>query len=391
MKKIVVWLILSISVMGMLAGCSKKNNDDILDNNLISPTPEVTDDEDVQEDNEDNNLVDGVDLEDFVPLENPVVKEEYDYKDYIKLGQYKGIEVKVDKLDVTEEDIDVIIQMDLLDNGSTPVEVTDRDVRLGDVVNIDFIGYHKGEPFEGGAAEGFELTVGSKVFISGFEEQLVGAQIGNEIDVNVVFPTNYNNTDLAGEPAVFKVKVNGIKNFELTEDFVKETMGFETEAEYRDSIRQELVLEYADRMIRQKENEVYTAVINGSEITMPENLLEYYEEDIKTMYTNEAAIYGMDLETILSIYGSSMEEFEQDAKAYAKNMVIRELIIKAISNAEGIEITEDEFQTTVAQYAAQYGYESNEEFLEQADTEMLRQDLLFYKIIEFLVAEAVEI
>ncbi|NLK99366.1 MAG: trigger factor [Clostridiales bacterium] len=391
MKKIVVWLILSISVMGMLAGCSKKNNDDNLDNNLISPTPEVTDDEDVQEDNEDNNLVDGVDLEDFVPLENPVVKEEYDYKDYIKLGQYKGIEVKVDKLDVTEEDIDVIIQMDLLDNGSTPVEVTDRDVRLGDVVNIDFIGYHKGEPFEGGAAEGFELTVGSKVFISGFEEQLVGAQIGNEIDVNVVFPTNYNNTDLAGEPAVFKVKVNGIKNFELTEDFVKETMGFETEAEYRDSIRQELVLEYADRMIRQKENEVYTAVINGSEITMPENLLEYYEEDIKTMYTNEAAIYGMDLETILSIYGSSMEEFEQDAKAYAKNMVIRELIIKAISNAEGIEITEDEFQTTVAQYAAQYGYESNEEFLEQADTEMLRQDLLFYKIIEFLVAEAVEI
>lgn len=391
MKKIVVWLILSISVMGMLAGCSKKNNDDNLDNNLISPTPEVTDDEDVQEDNEDNNLVDGVDLEDFVPLENPVVKEEYDYKDYIKLGQYKGIEVKVDNLDVTEEDIDVIIQMDLLDNGSTPVEVTDRDVRLGDVVNIDFIGYHKGEPFEGGAAEGFELTVGSKVFISGFEEQLVGAQIGNEIDVNVVFPTNYNNTDLAGEPAVFKVKVNGIKNFELTEDFVKETMGFETEAEYRDSIRQELVLEYADRMIRQKENEVYTAVINGSEITMPENLLEYYEEDIKTMYTNEAAIYGMDLETILSIYGSSMEEFEQDAKAYAKNMVIRELIIKAISNAEGIEITEDEFQTTVAQYAAQYGYESNEEFLEQADTEMLRQDLLFYKIIEFLVAEAVEI
>ena len=103
------------------------------------------------------------------------------------MGQYKGIEVKVDKLDVTEEDIDVIIQMDLLDNGSTPVEVTDRDVRLGDVVNIDFIGYHKGEPFEGGAAEGFELTVGSKVFISGFEEQLVGAQIGNEIDVNVVF------------------------------------------------------------------------------------------------------------------------------------------------------------------------------------------------------------
>lgn len=388
MKKILVWLILSVSIMGTLAGCSKKDDENNVDDQL-SPTPAVTDEEgndvDDETDNEDGQV------EAFVPVENPVVKEDYDYNNYIKLGKYKGIEVKLEQLEVTEEDVDVVIQMDLLDNASTPVDVTDRAVKLGDTLNIDFIGYHNDEPFVGGEAEGFELTVGSKVFISGFEEQLIGAEIGKEVDVNVVFPENYNNADLAGEPALFKVTVNGIQHFELTEDFIKDVMGFETEEEYRESIRQDLALENADKRTRQKENDVYTAVINGSEISLPENLLEYYEADIKTMYSNIAGSYGTDLETFLSMSGSSMEEFDVDAKAYSKNMVTRELIIKAISAAEGIELTEEEFQTEVTQYATQYGYETNEAFLEEANTEILREDLLFYKIIKFLVEESIEV
>lgn len=388
MKKIIVWLILSVSIMGILAGCSKKD-DEKNGSDELSPTPAVTDEEGDDVDNEADNEDGQVDA--FVPADNPVVKEDYDYNNYIKLGKYKGIEVKVEQLEVTEEDVDIIIQMDMLDNASTPVDVTDRAVKAGDTLNIDFIGYHNDEPFVGGAAEGFEITVGSKVFISGFEEQLIGAEIGKEVDVNVVFPENYNNADLAGEPALFKVTVNGIQYFELTKDFVKDVMGFETEDEYRNSIRQDLALENADRRARQKENDVYTAVINGSEISLPDNLLAYYEADIKTMYTNIAGSYGSDLETFLSISGSSMEEFDMDAKAYSKNMVTRELIIKAISAAEGIELTEEEFQTEVTQYATQYGYETNEEFLEEANSEVLRQDLLFYKIIKFLVAESVEI
>ncbi|TAH63748.1 MAG: trigger factor [Anaerolineaceae bacterium] len=386
MKKIIVLLILSVSIMGILAGCSKKDNED--DNsNETTPTPVVEANEDNNE--EDDNAEDDIDV--LTPVENSVVKEEYDYNDYIKLGKYKGIEVKVEQLEVRDEDIDVTIQLDLYDNGITPTDVTDRAVKHGDTVNIDFVGYHNGEPFAGGSSEGYELTIGSKAFIDGFEEQLIGAELNKEIDINVVFPEYYNNTTLAGEPAVFKVKINGIQFYELTEDFIKDTMGFDTEEEYRESIREALTAEYADMNIRKKENDIYSAVINGSEITLPENLLEYYESDLKTLYTNIAASYGADLETFITLSGSTMEAFETDAKAYSKSMVTRELIIKAISSAEGIELTEEEFQAEVTRFAEQYGYESNEEFLEEADVDVLREDMLFYKVIDFLVAESIEI
>lgn len=344
MKKIMVLLLLSMSMMSVLAGCSKSNKD-----------------------------------------------VEHEYSDYIKLGKYKGIEVKVEQLEVTEDDIDIAIQMDLIDNAVTPIDVTDRAVQFGDTINIDFVGYHNEEPFDGGSAEGYELTVGSKAFIDGFEEQLVGAELNDEIDVDVVFPENYNNNTLAGEPAVFKVKVNGIKYLELTDDFITLTMGFDNEEEYRENIGQELNVLFENRMKRQKKDDIYNTVIDESEITLPEDLLEYYRSDLKTLYTNLASGYGMELEEFITLSGYSMEEFEKDAEAYSENMTTRKLIIIAISSIEGIEITEEEFQSEVTEYAEQYGYESTEEFLEEADASVLREDILFDKIIEFLVGESREI
>ena len=395
MKKIVVLLILSLSVMGILSGCAKKNDDDNGDN--VTPTPEVTNDEqnepEIKEDDIEDDIEDGTEdgANAFVPIENPVAKEDYDYNAYIKLGKYKGIEVKVKQQEITDEDIDVSTQMELYDNGIEPIEVTDRAVKFGDTINIDFVGYHNGEPFEGGSAEAYELTIGSKALIEGFEEQLIGAELNKETDINVVFPENYGNEALSGEPAIFKVKVNGIRYFELTEDFVKDVMGFDSEEAYRESIRQELIAANTDMLNRQKENEVYTAVIGESEITLPDNLLEYYESDIKTQYTNIAASYGTTLENFLNMSQSSLEEFDTIAKSYSDSMATRELVIKAISIAEGIELTEEEFQAGVAKYVEQYGYESAEAFLEEADADVIREDLLFNKIIDFLVAEAIEI
>lgn len=384
MKKIAVFIILSLTLMGTLAACAKDTKSDDNDE-VVSPTPAVTDDTDGDKVDETD------DSETFTPIDNPVVKEAYDYNDYIKLGKYKGIEVQVEQVQVTDEDIDVNIQMDLYDNGITPVDVTDRPVKLGDTINIDFVGYHNGEAFDGGSAEGYVLTVGSGAFIDGFEEQLIGAALNKEIEVNVVFPEYYSNTTLAGQPATFKVIVNNIQYFELTEDFIVNTMGFDNEEAYRENIYQELLAYYADDIASKKENDVYNAVIKGSEITLPDNLVAYYESDIKTLYTNIAASYGYDFETFLTLSGSSIEDFDADAKTYAKNMATRELIIKAISNAESMEITEEEFQKQIAEYVEQYGYESNEEFLENADIDVLKEDILFDKIIDFLVAEAIEI
>lgn len=369
-------MILCIGMMLIMIGCGKKEKEENGDSE-ITPTPAVSDEE-------------GSDTEDTLPLENPIVKEDYDFNDYIKLGRYKGIEVEVEKQEVKDEDIELAIQQDLMENGATPVEVTDRPVKFGDTVNIDFTGYHNGEAFDGGSAEGYDLTVGSGAFISGFEDQLIGAEVNQEIEVNVVFPEEYGNSELAGEPAVFKVKINKIKYYELTEDFIKD-MGFENENDYREYVTQELKNEYEENMKEQKKNYVYNAVIKNSEITVPENLMEYYEYEYKTMYNNVAAGYGYDLETFLTLYGYTMENFEAQAEYYANAMAVRELVVKAISTLEKIEITEEEYQEKAAEMAEYYGYDSTEEFLKDANEEVLKEDLLFDKVIDFLVAESVEI
>ncbi|CRZ35599.1 trigger factor [Herbinix hemicellulosilytica] len=375
MKKISRIIILCISIMLIVIGCSKKDPADNA-NSDITPTPSVTD----EEGGNTNTL----------PLENPIIKEDYDFNDYIKLGQYKGIEVKAEKLEVTDEDVDIAIQEELYDYGATPVEVTDRPVRLGDTVNIDFVGYHNGEAFDGGSANGYDLTIGSGAFIKGFEEQLIGAELSKEIEVNVVFPENYSYTKLAGEPAVFKVTINKIQYFELTEDIIKD-LGFESEEAYRNQLLQELTERKAESIQQQKENYIYDTVIKNSEITLPENLVEYYANDFKTIYNNIAASYGYDLESFISLSGYSMEEFEKDVQYYSTTMATRELVIKAISSLEGIEVTDEEFQAKVTEYAENYGYESAEEFLAEADVEALKDDMLFEKVIDFLVAESVEI
>lgn len=385
MKKFVLILILSLSIMAVFAGCNRKTNEDSDSNNNIeaTPTPVPTDDTD--------NTDEGEVTDKFVPIENPVVKEDYDYNDYIKIGQYKGVEVKVEKLTVTEENLEIAIQMDMHDNGATPIVVTDRAVQLGDTVNIDFDGYHNGEPFSGGSFQGYDLTVGSRQFIDGFEDQLIGAELNTEIEVNVVFPENYGNATLAGEPAVFKVIVNGIQYYEITDDYINNIVGFDSKEEYVENLRSELNAYYTERMISQKENDLYDTIIKNSEITLPDNLVEYYESDLRTLYINVAASYETDLETFIVLSGGTMEAFEADIKEYSRNMATRELFIKAISNAEGIELTEEEFQAKVSEYAEQYGYESNEAFLEEAETDILREDLLFRKIIDFIVAESIEI
>lgn len=373
-------LVLCFSMMLAAAACGKDNKENTDNSNVAetTPTPAVS-----KENNNNNN-------EDESVLDNPVVKKDYDFNDYIKLGAYKGLEVKVNKLDVRDEDIDIAIQLELYDSDVTPVEVTDRPVQMSDTVTIDFVGYHNGEPFEGGSGEDYDLTIGSGAFIKGFEEQIIGAKLNDEIEVNVVFPEEYFNDKLAGEPALFKVTVKSIKYYELTEEFVKNA-GFDTIEAYRESMYQELISSNEEAMQKQKKNNLYNAVIDGSEITLPENLLEYYTYEYKFMYESMASAYGMDLDTMLALSGYSKEEFEAEAELYANSMATRELITKAISAAEGIELTEEEINNKVSELAEEYGYESNEEFLEAADIEVIKDDMLFNKVIDIIVANSIEI
>lgn len=386
MKRIIAILVLGLSMMLAMAGCGKNGDDK--DDSTETPTSVETSDE---EDSDDVNNGDNENDEEPEIIENPVVKEDYDFNDYIKLGKYKGIEVEVEQLEVTDEDVDLAIQIDMSENGATLTDVTGRTAEKGDTVNIDFVGYHNGELFEGGSAEGQDLLLGSGKFIEGFEEQLIGTELNQEIDVNVVFPENYMNTTLAGEPAIFKVVVNDIKHYEITEDFLKDTMGFDTEEAYKENISQVLSEGNAQLMKSKKENDIYNAVIDGSEITLPENLVEYHASDLRVLYTNISTQYGMDLETFIMLSGYTMEAFEDDMQKYADNMATRELIIKAISAAENLEVSEEEIDAEVEKYVVSYGYESKEEFMESANMDIIIEDLLFNKIIGFLVDESVEL
>ena len=380
MKKIALLLIVSLSIIFAVSGCSK-DNDNKGDSDATPTAAGTNDNNDDKADNTD-------DIETPELIENNVVKEEYDFNDYIKLGKYKGVEVKVEQLVVTEDDINVQMQMDMRDNGATPVEIADRTVELGDTVNMDFVGYHNGEPFEGGSATGYEIIVGSGAFVPGFEEQLVGAEVNKEIEVNIVFPEDYGT--FPGEPVVFKVVVNGIKLYDITDDAIKNTLEVDSVETYRESIKQTLEEDNAATMEAAKTNDIYKAIVEDSEITLPENLVEFYASDFRVFNTNYIIMqYGVDLETYFALTGFPAEEFEDYVQEHATDMATRELIVKAISAAENIQVTEEEVNAEVEFYAAMYGM-TTEEYLEIADIDVVKDKLLYNKVIDLIVAEAVE-
>lgn len=382
MKKIALLLILSLSIIFAMSGCSKDEEDK--GDPDATPTAGETNDNSGEEDKVDGT--DEIETPEF--LENLVVKEEYDVNKYIKLGKYKGIDVKVEQLEVTEDDVKLKMQVDMQDNGATPVDIADRKVEIGDTINMDFVGYHDGEQFEGGSATGYEMIVGSGAFVPGFEDQLVGVDLNKETEVNIVFPENYGT--FPGEPVVFKVVVNGIKTYEITEDNLKNTLEVESVEAYKESIVQALEEQNAATMEAAKINSIYNAVVEGSEITIPENLVEFYASDFRVYNTNFIIMqYGMDLETYFGLTGYPVEEFEKFVQEHANDMATRDLIIKAISTAENIEVSQKEVDAEIETYAASYGMTA-EEYLDVADVNVLKDELLYNKVIELIVAESVE-
>lgn len=375
MNKKAVLLVLSMSLLLLAGGCNKKN--DLGDSNTaVTPSPGATE---------------GTNPEAQEEAVNTIVKEEYNLEDYITLGKYKGVEISVDKLEVTEDALNNAILSDLQSNGGSMVEVTDRAVEKGDTVNIDFEGLKDGVAFEGGTSTGYDLTIGSNAFIPGFEDQLIGTKAGEKKDVNLTFPDNYGAEDLAGQDVVFKVTVNKIQKYELTEDYVKNNTSYDSMDAYKEAKKEELRVSNESAMKTSKENSVFNAIAEGSEMTFPQNTVDFYAEDYKVFYNNYAVAYGMSLKDFLAATGKSEESFEAEAVSYGEAMAKRELVFGAISKAENIVISEEEYQEMLPSYATQYGFANTEALLEKTDVKILKEDMLFKKVMDFVVAEAVEL
>ena len=309
--------------------------------------------------------------------------------DYVTLGEYTGVEVSVDAPVVTDEYLDSYIDY-VLQSNMVKTEITDRPVEEGDIVNIDYEGKIDGVAFDGGTAQGYDLTIGSGAFIDGFEDGLIGAQSGETLDVNVTFPEDYPGEEVAGKDAVFTVTVNSISVEslpELTDEFVQGLdVGVNTVEEYRQYAYDLLMEEEQNTHDSNAEVAILEAVMANSELQdPPEDMTNrYYSRMIDNM-TYYASMYGYDLETFLSIQGTSEDAIRESSVQAGQEIIT----MQAIAEAEGLSVTDEELDAEIESNAGSLGYDDVEEYRASLDVEGYREYMMSEKVLDFLLENAV--
>ncbi|WP_276948883.1 trigger factor [Acetatifactor muris] len=311
------------------------------------------------------------------------------------LGQYKGI--KVDKVDaeVTEEEITAEIDREREKNSRT-VDVTDRAIREGDIATIDFEGFVDGEAFEGGKGSDYPLTIGSHTFIPGFEEELIGAEAGQEKEVNVTFPEDYQAAELAGKPAVFKCLVKRLQEKQLPElddDFVGEVSEeSDTVEEYRTEIRNKLADRKTTEAKNAKEEAVIDAIIANAQMEIPEPMIETQQRQMVQEYAQRMQSQGISMEQYMQFTGMTREMLLEQVKPQVLKRIQSRLVLEAVAEAENIEVTEEEVNEELKKMGEAYQMEIDkvEEFLGENGRTQVKEDIRVRKAAELVVENAVE-
>jgi trigger factor len=383
MKKKILFIVISLCITMLAWGCEKKNVASELDAAADSAANTGNDIADGSEE--------GSETTDTAAVNVPE-KDEYKASDYITLGEYKGLTVTYTKLEVTDADVEETIKEGLAAS-ATQEEVTGRPVQEGDTVNIDYEGLKDGVAFDGGTAQGQELMIGSGRFIDGFEEGLIGANIGDKITLNLTFPENYPNADLAGQAVVFNVTVNSIKADvipELTEEYVKNNTDYDTIEAYKEATRANLVEANEKTMKNEKIANLIEQIVKNSTISSyPQTLIDYYAFEMENYYTQYAQMLGFEFSDFLEANKMTQEEFDVQKNGYAESRAAQELALQAVIEAEGIELSEEEYKDGVTRYTAEGGYPSEEEFLKLVPEKEIREVLLWEKAVNFLMDNSV--
>ena len=315
-------------------------------------------------------------------------------KPEVKLGQYKGVEV--DKIDVTvsDEEVEAEIEKEREKNART-VEVTDRAVKDGDTVSLDFEGFVDGAAFEGGKGENYPLTIGSGAFIPGFEEQLVGTEIGADVEVNVTFPEDYQADNLAGKAAVFKCKINEIKEKQLPEvddEFASEVSAFDTLEAYKADLKQNLEDKKFKEAKSAKTDAVIDAIIASSEMDIPEAMIKTEQRQMLNDFAQRMQMQGLSMEQYFQFTGTTADMLMEQSKPQAEQRIKTSLVIDAIVAAENIEATEEEFAEELKTMAEVYQMEEDKivETLGEQGKASVMKDIKAKKAAEFVTENAVE-
>ena len=316
-------------------------------------------------------------------------------KPQVTLGQYKGVQVEKADAGVTEDEINAEIDREREKNSRT-VDVTDRTVREGDVATIDFEGFVDGVAFEGGKGTDYPLTIGSHAFIPGFEEALVGAEVGKETDVNVTFPEDYQAEDLAGKPAVFKCTVTRLQEKQLPElddDFVSEISGeSDTVEQYREEIRKKLAGRKEEEARAKKEEAVVDAIIADAQMEIPGPMVETQQRQMVQEYAQRLQYQGISFEQYLQFTGMTSEQLMEQVKPQVMKRIQSRLVREAVAAAENMSATEEEIEEELKKMGEAYQVEPDRvvELLGKDGRKQVSEDICVRKAADFVVENAVE-
>jgi trigger factor len=315
-------------------------------------------------------------------------------KPEVTLGQYKGIEVEKADTSVTDEEIDAAINQERENNART-ISVEDRPVKDGDMTVLDFEGFVDGVAFEGGKGENYPLTIGSNTFIPGFEEQLIGAEIDKEVDVNVTFPEDYQQESLAGKPALFKCTIKEIKEKELPElddEFASEVSEFDTLAEYREDVKRNLTEKKEADAKAEKEDKVVEAIIADAKMDIPEPMIESQQRQIVDDFAQRIQMQGLTLDQYFQFTGLTRAAFLEQAKPQALRKIQSRLVLEAVAKAENFEATEEDYKAELKKLEETYQMSEDKllEMIGDFEEKSIKEDICVRKAVDFVVANAVE-
>ena len=315
-------------------------------------------------------------------------------KPEVVLGDYKGLEVPKSDLEVTEEEIAGELKREQ-ENNSRSIDVDDRAVMDGDKVTLDFEGSVDGEAFEGGKGTDYPLTIGSGAFIPGFEEQLVGAEIGQEKEVNVTFPENYQAKELAGKAAVFKCTVKKIEMKELPElndDFAKDVSEFDTLEEYKADIRKNLEEKKADAAKRSREDAAVEKAIENASMEIPDAMLETQVDQMLDDFARRIQAQGLSMEQYMQFTGATQDAMREQMKPQALKRIQSRLVLEKIAEAENIQISDERLDEEIAKMAEMYKMEADKlkEMMGDYEKDQMKKDLAVQEAVTLISDAAVE-
>ena len=316
-------------------------------------------------------------------------------KPEVTLGEYKGVEVPKTETQVTDEEIQAEVDKER-ENNSRTIDVDDRGVEKGDLIKLDFDGSVDGVPFQGGKAEDYPLTVGSGSFIPGFEDQLIGAKIGEEMEVKVTFPEDYHAEDLKGKEAVFKCTVKAIQVKELPEaddEFAKDVSEFDTMAEYREDIKKNLTEKKEAAAKREKETAAVAKAVENAQMEIPDAMVDEQVRRMADDFTRRMESQGITMQQYMQFTGMDADKLLEQMRPEALKRIQNSLVLEAVAKAENIEISDERLDEEIAKMAESYKMEADKlkELMGDYEKEQMKNDLAIQAAVDLVRDSAKEV